>query len=251
MRTVPSSSNRNRVGYACLLFAALVVEAATGSSCSKGRPPIQVEKPAFVAGSIVNFRNGPNAGAARLGAFPLGERVLVLQKSAQAEKIGDDEGHWFEVQSGSRKGWVFGPFLSATPVGSLAELQQRFRGNYYNCTDASGKDCRRLIQITGSSYRQDWFNPKGAMSDQFRGDVVYGAEYVKLVPRSRASLPADYGNPYGYGYGNGGRGGLAAMGLPLEMGNATLYFKQCDEKVHLTPKSSDSCGATTDVYVRR
>ncbi len=218
-------------------------------TCSKGRPPVEVQKPAFVAVSSLNLRSGPSTSGSRVGSLSLGERVMVLQKSKDTQKVGDDQGHWFEVQSGAKKGWAFGPFLSAEPVASLAELQQQFRGNYYSCTDATGKDCRKMIQISGTSYRQDWFNPTGAMSDQFRGELVYGADYVRLEPRSRLSRPADYGSAYGYGYGGGAD--LVNMDLPLSMGQVTLYMKKCGDKVQLAPKQGADCGPGENVYLRR
>ena len=60
-----------------------------------------------VSGSVVNVRSGPSASASRIGSFPKGTRLLVVERGAGWTKIEDPES--------GQSGWMKHDFLAGLP----------------------------------------------------------------------------------------------------------------------------------------
>lgn len=103
---VPASTSDSRTPAPALP----VYEPAAASSFSDAGKPLdladKVEQVEWVqvSGSVVNVRSGPSASSPRIGSFPEGTRLRVVERGAGWTKIEDPET--------GQSGWMKGDYLA-------------------------------------------------------------------------------------------------------------------------------------------
>ncbi|MCS6984484.1 MAG: SH3 domain-containing protein [Leptospiraceae bacterium] len=150
---------------------------------------------ARVISNELRVRLTPHVLGAELGRLKKDEEVKVLQISRLKIRLGQDEAHWYKIESKSGlKGWVYGAYLDLEGKPSLAK-------------DQSDKISKMLV---GRWYIQ---KEHGALSDRFlslylnrqfdcgMGQKLLGRGYyswenldtgkveIKLFPEEKSSLP--------------------------------------------------------------
>ncbi|MBL8018591.1 MAG: SH3 domain-containing protein [Leptospirales bacterium] len=74
--------------------------------------PEALDVSARINSDKVILRNGPSRTAAAIDTLALGEVVKILEKANSYEVIYKCQYDWYQVAIGSKRGWVYGQFLS-------------------------------------------------------------------------------------------------------------------------------------------
>ena len=125
-----------RRGGSAALGAALVVGAAA-LGCQQDRSAERLLLPAttvvatnevrgIVTADSLRVRAKPSVRAEVLSYLRRGEVVEVLRRGEEEERIGGDQGYWFEVTFEGVRGWAFGTHLDLlTPGATDAAVNAR------------------------------------------------------------------------------------------------------------------------------
>ncbi|MBE7438607.1 MAG: SH3 domain-containing protein [Spirochaetales bacterium] len=87
----------------------------------------------YLIADQVHLRKAPAETSASLATLSAGQEVRILSQTEQQSKIGGVEAPWFGVQSGTKKGYVWGPLIARNYVrradGTLFMYGIGFSGN--------------------------------------------------------------------------------------------------------------------------
>jgi hypothetical protein len=223
---------------------------------------------ALTNADYVRVRERPNKDATQVGFLYKNMVVEIKSQTPEAEKVGKDSYHWYEIRSKGASGWVYGKFLTTNAEtwdvdtydapGDMQWLYTRFGEStwYYNQTmnmqSFSMDDYRNLMRAAENGSEQAWIalrvtilqhlyeNPDDANyaylkkrlhSAEFLKVILsqYGRQVFDLVPYSRDVILAALGN----------RPDIASS-MPAE------YWKD-REIVRLVAKGSNRCQFVYDI----
>ena len=161
------------------IFAVSIL--TTGNSFAKG-------KDGYITVSKLFVRSKASTSGKKLGSLKLGDKIKIIARSKKSMTIAGKTSRWFKFSYKGKNGWVFGGFVSWKPVLNKKAQQKMLQGKYIASKEAS----YRILIIKGARYKEQWFNSRTGILDEYRGKVVFQANDITLIPTSRKSRPSVY-----------------------------------------------------------
>ena len=243
-----------------LLFLLLAVCSGCGSG---GAQDVKAGATAYVKVAVLNARLRPSATAMKTTAFRLADKVYVVARGKRVEQIGEYRGRWFKVRKGTRQGWVYGPFLSAKPVMTGAQVRKLIQGVFYYHDVNNYNHIKRMLYITGQRYREKIYKSGVGLVEVFYGKIEFQADSIELFPFRRKlktnSPSVDTGSAYTAPSYSDENFTVTTDYASLKRGRVKYFLFYVDGKLYLTrerPKKTnrlrrDQFKKVTWVYIRK
>lgn len=74
----------------------------------------------------VHLRENPSLKSKKLAVLDIGTKLVLQEKSANYEELDGIKSHWYKVQIGKEKGWIWGGMIAQKTFGSQANFDVKF-----------------------------------------------------------------------------------------------------------------------------
>jgi hypothetical protein len=252
------------------IIAAIIFILCTGCSTKK-EAAYNLKKGgiAYVTVAVLNFRSQPGFQGKREGKFSYGDKLVIEDISEKKEVIEQRKAYWYLVRLDKKEGWVFGGYLSPTPLEykTAVDVKEKVQGIYYFCSTGNVTDCSHILSIDGENYIEKRFDPTLGISDTYTGKIAFHADAITLIPYNRKVRPSLYidiaqnkaeeaASQNAHREHTVDEKYLVSLDrFPAHEGRTDLYFLRCGESEFLiesNPKGkSDFCQKIKRAYMRK
>lgn len=134
-----------------------------------------------VAKSGLNLRETPDIKADIVKTIPFSSLVRVIKIDTKKVKINGRTGHWVQVISGLRKGWVFDAYLQRKK--NIFEFDGFFYGTYLYKTTFQGSGDYFVIKLIQPNLFKVIIKSHGQIISQFSGVFRYSKKQLILYSK--------------------------------------------------------------------
>lgn len=169
----------------CILFFLTISLPLLGQNHWDNILPTKAEnKTYFVFGENVNIRKDSNLKADVIAKLQPGDPVKILKQTSILLSQGLTKEYWYEIQSGEKKGFVWGSLLAdgAAEIGSFQLLVRNLGANTKKIElklVKAGKIVSSLVLSPGPVANEDWkFTPYKGESFTPKPGLLLGFRYL-------------------------------------------------------------------------
>lgn len=111
--------------------------------------------------SGLNLRESPSVSASLIRTLKKGEQVKIVSESRESIKIGDEWGHWINVQVSQSKGWVFSAnkfFITTKYEKNKLYINEKVGTDVYEFPSQNAKVLRTLKVWRRNIYFSQWIS---------------------------------------------------------------------------------------------
>ncbi|MEL6626742.1 MAG: SH3 domain-containing protein [Bacteroidota bacterium] len=81
---------------------------------------------AYMLADEVNVRSCPNTSCTAVAVMRIGQSMKPLERSTEIDTVNGVKSHWYKIESGKIKGWIFGGFIAQHAFGSQTDPSVKF-----------------------------------------------------------------------------------------------------------------------------